>query len=437
MIRSNRTPRGFTLLEMVVATAALGFALSAAMYVAVGVSSSAERVRRVGDTQETARLALDALAAEVRMSGAGVSNGQVGIGTTTGLWVGRVPAIYSGPDITVTTSGGQQVVTNSIFIISSEPGAGVPSSDGAGMQGSVVSKTLDPFKGIQVQCTNQLGTPVDCTSPSFKDDTIVHGLWGDPNNPGDNALLVGDYANAVYLRPTKIGASTAGAQPLEFREMGIANGFSTDPKAPFGFAQGASLGKARVTHWYLKQVSPGDWELMRSHPILDDNWAGCGSGSGSPFIDETNSANGPAGTVVGSGPIENLQLRFIVDAGSFDDPQKFVMWGLNGKTWYFDIAGDTVLKPQVTSSGSGYHMGVCDMLPDGTYASRQVREVRASIVARSVAPDHATNGARHVKRYGLASWEGVGPSGGALDEYPRRTFEARIVPRNLQGILRL
>jgi hypothetical protein len=52
-------------------------------------------------------------------------------------------------------------------------------------------------------------------------------------------------------------------------------------------------------------------------------------------------------------------------------------------------------------------------------------------------PDHATNGTTHVKRYGLASWEGVGPTGGALDEYPRRSFEARIVPRNLQGILRL
>jgi hypothetical protein len=66
-----------------------------------------------------------------------------------------------------------------------------------------------------------------------------------------------------------------------------------------------------------------------------------------------------------------------------------------------------------------------------------LREVRLSVVARSLMPDHATNGTTHVKRYGLASWEGVGPTGGALDEYPRRSFEARIVPRNLQGILRL
>src|SRR5438067_9660456 len=73
MIPTRRIPRGFTLLEMAVATAALGVALSAAMYIVVGVSSLAERVRRVGDTQDTARIALDALAGEIRMSGAGVS----------------------------------------------------------------------------------------------------------------------------------------------------------------------------------------------------------------------------------------------------------------------------------------------------------------------------------------------------------------------------
>jgi prepilin-type N-terminal cleavage/methylation domain-containing protein len=431
MIAIRRTPRGFTLLEMAVATAALGVALSAAMYIVVGVSSSAERVRRVGDTQDTARMALDALAGEIRMSGAGVSNGQIGIGTVNSGWVGRVPAIYSGPDITVTTKGGQKLVTNSIFIISSEPGAGVPSSDGAGMQGAVTSKSLDSVNGIQVKCTSQLGVAVDCTDGSFKENTIVSGLWG--TKPGvDNALLVGDYANAVYLRPTQIAGAVSGSQPMQFREMKITNGFSTDPKAPFGFAQGASLGKARVTHWYLKEVSPGDWELMRSHPVLDDKWTGCtGVPGASPFIDETNSPDGPAGTVVGSGPVENLQMRFAVDAGSFDDPQKFVMWGLNDTQFNFKDGS------QVTSGGSAMKMGVCDVLQDGNYASRQVREVRVSIVARSAAPDHATDGVKHVKRYGLASWEGVAPTGGALDEYPRRSFEARVVPRNLQGILRL
>src|SRR5437763_7207007 len=98
MIPTRRIPRGFTLLEMAVATAALGITLSAASYIVVGVSSSAERVRRVGDTQDTARMALDALAAEIRMSGAAASSGQIGIGTTAGS-VARIPAIYSGPNV--------------------------------------------------------------------------------------------------------------------------------------------------------------------------------------------------------------------------------------------------------------------------------------------------------------------------------------------------
>jgi hypothetical protein len=197
--------------------------------------------------------------------------------------------------------------------------------------------------------------------------------------------------------------------------MAVPNAYSPDPKAPFGFARGASLGKARITHWYLKEVRPGDWELMRSHPILDDKWkylAGV-CNPASPFIDETNSPTGPVGTVVGSGPVENLQIRFVVDDGIKDDPASFHVWG------------------------SGNHMGTCDQLADGSPVQKVLREVRISVVARSKVADHATNGTTHVKRYGLASWEGTSPAGGALDEYPRRSFEARIVPRNLQGILRL
>jgi prepilin-type N-terminal cleavage/methylation domain-containing protein len=444
MIRTQRIPRGFTLLEMAVATAALGMALSAVMYITVGVSSSAERVRRVGDTQETARMALDALAAEIRMSGSGVSSGQIGVGTLNGS-VARIPAIYSGPDITVTTAGGQQVVTNSIYIISSEPGAGVPSSDGTGMQGSVVSNNIDLSKGINVKCTNQLGVQVDCTdSATFKLNAIVSGPTGGiATADNDAALLVGDYVNAVYLRPTKIGSVSGsganGLQPLEFKEMKIPNAYSPDPKAPFGFAQGASVGKARVTHWYVKQVTPGNWQLMRSHPILDDTWVTPTPGDAvacarSPFIDETSSAalaarctapfvgTPPAwcGTMVGSGPVENLQIRYVVDDTIADDPQRFNMWG--------DTSG---------LRGSGYHMGMCDVLSYGMPVQKVLREVRLSVVARSVMADRATNATTHVKRHGLATWEGIGPTGGALDEYPRRSFEARIVPRNLQGILRL
>jgi hypothetical protein len=164
---------------------------------------------------------------------------------------------------------------------------------------------------------------------------------------------------------------------------------------------------------------------MRSHPKLDDAWslgAGSSCNPASPFIDETNSTapDAPKGTVVGSGPVENLQIRFVVDETVADDPANFRVWG-----------------DGTTTGGTGYRMGLCDVLGNGQPVQKVLREVRMSVVARSRAPDHATDGVKHVKRYGLAAWEGVSPAGGALDEYPRRSFEARIVPRNLQGILRL
>lgn len=418
MTGSNRNARGFTLVEIAVATAALGVALSAAMYIVIGVNSSAEHVRRVGETQDAARLALDALAAEIRMSGAGASSGQIGIGTTAGA-VARIPAIYSGPDVTVTTKGGQQVVTNSVFVISSEPGAGSPSSDGTGMQGSVVSSGVDTVNGIQIECTNQLGVEVDCTDATFKSNTILPALPGGGYAP----LLVGDYVNAVYMRPTAVGSVSGGAQQLKFTEMTVPGAYSPDPKAPFGFAKGASIGKARVTHWYVKEVSPGDWELMRSHPKLDDKWSlsGGSCSTASPFIDETNSTDpdAPKGTIIGSGPVENLQIRFVVDDGISDNPANFHVWG------------------DGTNGGTNYHLGNCDALAAGLAVQKVLREVRISVVARSLVSDRATDGTTHVKRYGLAAWEGVSPTGGALDEYPRRSFEVRIVPRNLQGILRL
>jgi hypothetical protein len=123
--------------------------------------------------------------------------------------------------------------------------------------------------------------------------------------------------------------------------------------------------------------------------------------------------------VVGSGPIENLQIRFVVDDGISDNPANFHVWG------------------DGTNVGTNYHLGNCDVLSSGFPVQKVLREVRISVVARSLVADHATDGVKHVKRYGLAAWEGVSPTGGALDEYPRRSFEARIVPRNLQGILRL
>ena len=105
--------RGFTLVEMLVATSLLAVVLAVAMSALVGVNGSAERVRRIGDAQETARLGMQQLAYDLRMAGLGASNGQIGIAVGAGA-ARRVPVIYSGPNVTVTEPGGQTIVTNSI-----------------------------------------------------------------------------------------------------------------------------------------------------------------------------------------------------------------------------------------------------------------------------------------------------------------------------------
>jgi hypothetical protein len=223
-------------------------------------------------------------------------------------------------------------------------------------------------------------------------------------------LLVGDYRNAVYLRPTQVDAPANGSQGLHFPEQ-AAKVFSPDPKAPFGFAQGSSLGKARITHFYLKQVAPNDWELMRSHPVLTSKAGALATACKAtdvPFVDETNDPAGVPGVVLGSGPIENFQIRFIVDPNASDDPQQFQVWR----------PGD-------------YHLTLCD-----TNVPTMLREVRVQIVARSAMPDHKQDGT-YLTRYSVPPWEGVAPDSANVDAYPRRSFEARVVPRNLQGIIRL
>jgi prepilin-type N-terminal cleavage/methylation domain-containing protein len=408
---STRSQSGFTLVEVMVTSALFSVVLMGASYLLIGVTQSSERVRRISDTQETARLALDALAAEIRMSGAGASSGLVGI-APDGSPTRRIPIIYSGPDVVVTTPGGQTITTNSIFIVSSEPGAGVPASDGSGMLGSVVSATL---ADVQIECMDQKGVVVDCSDASFKANTILPTLTGGTYAP----LIVGDYRSAVYLRPNRVDAPNAGSQGLHFPEQ-TAKVFAPDPKAPFGFAPGSSLGKARVSHYYLKQVAPDDWELMRSHPVLTSKAGALGAAcntADAPFLDETNDAAGVPGQVLGSGPIESLQIRFIVDPNASDDPQQFQVW-------------------RAADAGSTQnHLTVCDGIP-GPNVPTMLREVRLQIVARSSMPDHSQDG-KYVKRYSVPGWEGVAPGGTTTDAYPRRSFEARVVPRNLQGIIRL
>src|SRR5262249_21140665 len=150
--------------------------------------------------------------------------------------------VYSGPDVVVTAPGGQQIVTNSIFIITSDPQAGVPSSDGKGMFGVVsAASTSTP---LNVSCVNQKGVAVDCSSPAFGANALLTQLPDGSLPP----LIVGDYRNAVYMRPISLSGLAGNVQTLDFTER-LSGAFSPDPKAPFGFAPGASLSKARVLHY--------------------------------------------------------------------------------------------------------------------------------------------------------------------------------------------
>jgi hypothetical protein len=191
-------------------------------------------------------------------------------------------------------------------------------------------------------------------------------------------------------------------QQLTYAEQ-TTSAFSPDPKAPFGFAPGAVLQRARVVHYYLWPADTGGfYELRRSQPTLASNvGSGTCDSADSPFIDETNSSTGPKGRPIGSGPIESLQIRYIADPGATDAPSGFS------------------LVP----------MGVCDAA-----TVPALREIRVEVVARSQVPDKASTGDLR-NQYSTPGYEGAAPGTPAyLDAYPRRTFSVTIVPRNLQGV---
>jgi|GEM_PF-1645243 len=409
--RPQRAPRGFTLVEVMISSALLSVILGGAMVVVVGVNGASERVRRVGDAQEAARLALAGLSEEIRVAGSGASSGLVGVAPSGGS-TRRVPVVYSGPDVTVTQPDGTTtMITNSIYVISTEPGVGIPGSDGTETLGVVAQAPDGGSVPIQVECVNNIGVQIDCSDNS-NSGALIRTTSGTIS-----PLLVGDFANAVYMRPTSLGGVTAGSQSLTFSEQG-SGAFSPDPKAPFGFTKGATMGIARVTHWYLKQQSdPNDWELVRSRPTLNTNALGAGcANTDAPFIDETTPGfAAPVGVVVGSGPLVSMQIRYIMDSNQTDDPQQYTIW--NGTN---NLTGD-----------QSNHLSVCD-----GFQELHLREVRMQIVARAASPDHQTNATGHVSRYSTPGYDGT-LAGTATDAFPRRSFEARVVPRNLQGVLRL
>ncbi len=410
------TARGITLLEVMVAAALLSVVISASLAGLLGANQASERVRRVGDVQETSRLALETIAADLRVAGMGAQLGVVGVGPLTGA-VWRVPVIYSGVDTAVVDTFGATTSTmqsNSVFIISGQPATGVLSGDGAGMVGAVVQATLGPPATVFVSCfRGTTAISVDCSDVSalsnFGEYTLIN-----PAGVGFQPLLIGDFRNAVYVRPIGLTSPVAPVAPpvldprqqLTFTEQSMPS-FSPDPRAPTGFAAGAVLQRARVLHYYLWPSSDGTYyELRRSQPILADvgGTLPCRN-TDAPFLDETNAA-GPAGVPIGSGPISSLQIRYVADPGAAQTANKF----------------------------SIIPVGPCDGA-----AMPTLREIRVQVVARSLSPDKTTDGTLRMQ-YSTPAFEtslypGAVPTNPAyVDPYPRRTFSITVVPRNLQGV---
>jgi prepilin-type N-terminal cleavage/methylation domain-containing protein len=386
-------PRGFTLVEIMVSLGILSVAMSAAMYLLIASNGTSRRVRIVSDAQATARLGIEALAADLRAAGLGAASGQVGVAPGAGA-ARRIPTIYSGPDVTIVEPGGQSVITNSLFIVTSDPASVAPGSDATGAQGVVVAASAGT--PLTVVCYGSTGAAVDCST----------SLVPSPLPP----LIVGDFRNSVFLTPLTLGnpQGTPPTQQLDYAEK-AGNAYSPDPKAPFGFVPGAFLFRARVVHWYLQQkVAGGPARLMRSFPVLSGTalTQACNT-TDAPFLDETNDATGgsPAGMEMGAGPVESIQFRFVTDAGATDDPSQFSM---------------------VKS------ISICDVGVPAT-----LRAVRVQVVSRTLDSDQLTNDPQKRSLYATPAFEGTAPaaasSGATLDAYPRRAFTMSVVPRNLQG----
>jgi prepilin-type N-terminal cleavage/methylation domain-containing protein len=387
-MKANRRAYGFTLPEIMISLVMLGFVSTLALTLVMGTNTSSTRVRVVGDAQTSGRLGLEALAADIRAAGAGLSSGQVGIAPGGGA-ARRVPVIYSGPTTTVTAPGGQTITSNSLFIVTGDPSTVGTPADASGMQGVVV--TASQNAPLTIVCVDASGASVDCATGLLK--TL-------------SPLLVGDFRDAVYLTPTVLGApqGTPATQQLTYAEQ-AGTAYAPNPKAPFGFVPGAILTRIRVVHWYLWQPSATERpQLRRSFPTLTTTAlnAACANGD-LPFLDETNdgSGNSPVGADMSGGAIESLQIRFMTDPSNTDDPAQFT---------------------QINS------IGVCDVAVPTT-----LREVRLQVVARTTVPD-VDQATRMRKLYSTPGFEGTSPSSTTQDAYPRRAFTVSVAPRSLQGV---
>lgn len=410
-MRRPQRARGFTLIELMISMLLFIVASGAALALLVGVSGSSQRVTNIGDVQSAARQALDQLALDIQQSGLAASSGQVLIGQGSPPSARRVPVIWSGPNVTVTEPGGQTLVTNSIYILGSEPVTVGRSALGVELMGTVAadSPTGPGTTGITLYCADSTSTPKDCTTAA---------VTGRPAGPMAGAtlppLLIGDFRNAAFVTPTALTAmaGTPGRQTLTFAEQLLAS-YSPDPKFPIGFARGANISRARVSHWYLRQPSPASPPvLVRSHPTLSTAAIAnqCLAGD-NPFLDETTTSGGVVGIDLGAGPVVSLQFRFLTDPGNTDNPAQY----------------------QMTSQ-----IGTCDFVPVA-----QLREVRIQVVTIAKNPDKTVETNQRISRYHTPAFEGVASSpawngtgicpAGACDAFPRRALTERIVPRNVQG----
>lgn len=405
---AHKRPRGFTLVELFIAMAVLSLMIVGMMGLLVTFNTTTNQTVVTADLQDNARSSLEMLANDLRSGGMGGSNGTVGI-APGGSWAARVPTIYSGPEVefqdpssATSTGGAHAYKLRSIFIVGAEP-----ATTGLNGAGDGVVAVITGPSDAKVRCTVVTGGAAvdkDCKASIVgATDLLEHAiLLPDPNGgSGFWPLLVHDHQRASYISPTNVTGSEPGQQ-LQFAES-ASPAISPDPSAPFGFAQGFQVSRARVVHWYLSQpdkTKPP--RLFRSRPVLTASTSGCPGVN--PFVDNSIDSSSPVkGVDMGGGPIESLQFRFIFDPSGQDDPTKYE-------------AVDNI--------------DPC--MADPTARMRQLREVRIQMVAISSTPAKDTSGGQAgVARFTTPTFEGV-TVGSGKDKYPRRAFVTRVAPRNLQ-----
>jgi uncharacterized membrane protein YgcG len=210
-----------------------------------------------------------------------------------------------------------------------------------------------------------------------------------------------------------------------------------DPKTPYSDWGGAVLSRLRVVHWYLRQDDPNaPPRLYRSRPVMGSKGVSNATVTAyGDFLDETTVSGGVVGQEMGAGPIQSLQIRYVLDANNTNQFSQFQMVNHISPLGTADVSNSTI--PQAVS---------------------MLREVRVQVVSLSSQPDLATDLKQLQIGFTTPSFEGTsataGPAGGSgggsgggsaggsgggggatipTDPYPRRAFSVRVTPRALQG----